>query len=372
VERLTRRKFIHLGAAASASAVVGGSARALAASPRRKRVVIVGGGLAGLASAHELLKMRVSAEIVILEAQARVGGRVLTVRSHMNQGAVPFAEGQYMEAGAHRIPETHDRSLGYCSELGLGSKVIEFSKALGRGEKGATMYLINDERFLFDEAAGWPAALGLSPTERVTPFFPQDIQYEYKWVTGPKPPKGTNFLGNPAIPLCGRANWPYGDGNRGARRVERLHARGVPCLARRLGGVAAAPVRRRERHRDLLDDRTGMADPERARLGLGHHLLPRRGTGPDPARTRDERRRPRGEAAAQLARRQDRADRDGSDRHRPRRERPSATAIPAARSARSRPTASSSRRRSPSCARRSTSTAPPCRPTSATGSTRSR
>ena len=126
----------------------------------------MGGGLAGLAAAHELLKMKPSAEIVILEAQGRVGGRVLTVRSHMNEGAVPFADGQYLEAGAHRIPETHDRTLGYISELGLGGKVIEFGKALGRGEKGATMYLINNERFLFDEAAGWPTALGLSPTER--------------------------------------------------------------------------------------------------------------------------------------------------------------------------------------------------------------
>ena len=214
MESLTRRDFIRVGAAASASAALAGSAGALAASPRRKRVVIVGGGLAGLAAAHELLKRKVSAEIVILEAQGRVGGRVLTVRSHMNQGTVPFADGQYLEAGAHRIPETHDRTLAYASELGLGGKIIEFSKALGRGEKGATLYLINDERFLFDAAAGWPAALGVTPTERTTPFFPQDIEYEYRWVTGAKPPKGTNYLGNPAIPFCGSANWPYGDGNR--------------------------------------------------------------------------------------------------------------------------------------------------------------
>src|SRR5215210_911523 len=162
VASLTRRDFIRVGAAASASAALGGSAGALAASPRRKRIVIVGGGLAGLAAAHELLKRKISAEIVILEAQGRVGGRVLTVRSHMNAGAVPFADGQYLEAGAHRIPETHDRTLAYASELGLGGKIIEFSKALGRGERGATQYLINDERFLFDAAAGWPAAMGLT------------------------------------------------------------------------------------------------------------------------------------------------------------------------------------------------------------------
>ena len=175
--------------------------------------MILGAGLAGLAAAHELQKLRSGAEIVILEAQNRVGGRILTVRSHMDQGTTPFADGQYLEAGAHRIPETHDRTLTYAQELGLGPKVIEFSKALGRGEKGATMYLLKDERFLFD-GAEWPSILDFTPEERVTPFFPQDVHYEYRWVTGPRPPKGTNHLGNPVIPHGDNANWPYGDGIR--------------------------------------------------------------------------------------------------------------------------------------------------------------
>lgn len=236
MKRLTRRNFIRIGAAASASAALGGSARALGARPRRGRVVIVGAGLAGLATAYELLKLGTRTEIVILEAQDRVGGRVLTVRSHMNQGAVPFADGQYLEAGAHRIPETHDRTLAYASEVGLGGKVIEFSKALGRGEKGASLYLINGERFLFDEAAGWPATLGMTEAERTTPFFPQDIEYEYRWVTGPKPPKGTNHLGNPAIPFCQPANWPYGDGDRAA-----LDEWNAYTVAEFLGSRGASP-----------------------------------------------------------------------------------------------------------------------------------
>lgn len=212
--QVDRRTFIRAGAAATVTAALGHAGRAPAARPRRKRVVIVGAGLAGLATAHELQKLGVRAEIVILEAQGRVGGRVLTVRSHMNRGEIPFADGQYLEAGAHRIPETHDRTLTYASELGLGGKVIEFSKALGRGEKGSTLYLLNGERFLYDEAAGWPSSLGLTEEERTTSFFPQAVKYEYRWVTGPRPPKGTNHLGNPAIPHCGVANWPYGDGIR--------------------------------------------------------------------------------------------------------------------------------------------------------------
>jgi monoamine oxidase len=207
---LTRRSFVR-GAAGLAGAAVAGGGVARSAPARKKRVVILGAGLAGLAVAHELQKMDSRAEIVILEAQNRVGGRILTVRSHMDQGMTPFADGQYLEAGAHRVPETHDRTLSYARELGLGPKIIEFSKALGRGEKGATMYLLKGERFLFDGAA-WPSSLDFTPEERVTPFFPQDIQYEYRWVTGPRPPKGTNHLGNPAIAFCGTADWPYGDG----------------------------------------------------------------------------------------------------------------------------------------------------------------
>jgi monoamine oxidase len=82
--------------------------------PRRegapKRVVIVGAGMAGLVAAWELA--RAGHEPVVLETRGRVGGRVLTLRE-------PFTDGLYAEAGAMRIPRTHDLTLAYCERFGL-------------------------------------------------------------------------------------------------------------------------------------------------------------------------------------------------------------------------------------------------------------
>ena len=75
----------------------------------RKRVLIIGAGMAGLVAAYEL--MRQGHEPVVLEAQQRVGGRVLTLRD--------FAPGLYAEAGAMRIPRVHDLTLAYCARFGL-------------------------------------------------------------------------------------------------------------------------------------------------------------------------------------------------------------------------------------------------------------
>lgn len=84
----------------------------------RKKVIIVGAGMAGLAAAHELLKQ--GHEVHILEARNRVGGRVHTLRA-------PFAEGLHAEAGAMRIPKTHNLTLHYCREFGL--ELFPFTQA---------------------------------------------------------------------------------------------------------------------------------------------------------------------------------------------------------------------------------------------------
>jgi monoamine oxidase len=75
----------------------------------RRRVVIVGGGIAGLVAAYEL--KRSGLEPIVLEAQNRVGGRIYTLRD--------FAPGLYAEAGAMRIPRTHDLTLEYCRRFDL-------------------------------------------------------------------------------------------------------------------------------------------------------------------------------------------------------------------------------------------------------------
>src|SRR5260221_13236048 len=75
----------------------------------RKRVVVLGAGVAGLVAAYELKQQ--GHDVVVLEAQNRVGGRVLTCRE--------VAPGLYAEFGAMRIPRSHDLTLKYCGKFGL-------------------------------------------------------------------------------------------------------------------------------------------------------------------------------------------------------------------------------------------------------------
>ena len=75
----------------------------------RLKVIVLGAGSAGLVAAYEL--KRQGHEVVVLEAQGRVGGRIYTLRS--------FAPGLYAEAGAMRIPRVHDLTIRYCEQFGL-------------------------------------------------------------------------------------------------------------------------------------------------------------------------------------------------------------------------------------------------------------
>jgi monoamine oxidase len=75
-----------------------------------KKIIIIGAGLAGLSAAYELTEA--GHDVTILEARARPGGRVRTIRD-------PFPEGLYAEAGAARIPDHHHFTLKYVSLFGL-------------------------------------------------------------------------------------------------------------------------------------------------------------------------------------------------------------------------------------------------------------
>ncbi len=77
---------------------------------RRKTVLILGAGMAGLTAGYELL--RAGHTPLILEAQNRLGGRIYTLRE-------PFAEGLHAEAGAMRLPQSHDLTMYYCQHFGL-------------------------------------------------------------------------------------------------------------------------------------------------------------------------------------------------------------------------------------------------------------
>jgi monoamine oxidase len=75
-----------------------------------KKIVVIGAGMAGLVAAQKLIQA--GHDVLILEAQARVGGRVQTLRE-------PFTHGLYAEAGAMRIPRSHALTLAYIKRFGL-------------------------------------------------------------------------------------------------------------------------------------------------------------------------------------------------------------------------------------------------------------
>ncbi|HEX6189064.1 MAG TPA: FAD-dependent oxidoreductase, partial [Pyrinomonadaceae bacterium] len=75
-----------------------------------KKIIIIGAGIAGLSAGYELIQL--GHQVTILEARARPGGRIQTLRE-------PFADGLYAEAGAARIPNDHDLVLKYVKLFGL-------------------------------------------------------------------------------------------------------------------------------------------------------------------------------------------------------------------------------------------------------------
>jgi monoamine oxidase len=120
-------------------------------SGRRKRVVVLGAGIAGLVAAFEL-KQR-GHEVVVLEAQNRVGGRVFTCRD--------FAPGLYAEFGAMRIPRSHELTLLYCRQFGLPMRPFVMGNPKG-------LVHVCGERMTMAEAQRSPERLpfDLAPHER--------------------------------------------------------------------------------------------------------------------------------------------------------------------------------------------------------------
>src|ERR671930_643151 len=119
--RACHRRVLPGAAAASAEGPVrrGRAARFVSgrgprAGARDVRIAIVGGGIAGLAAARRLEALLPDAEIVLLEATARVGGKLVT----------EYADGFLIEGAADSFLSRKQRAVELCEELDLADELI--------------------------------------------------------------------------------------------------------------------------------------------------------------------------------------------------------------------------------------------------------
>lgn len=134
-----RREFLRASLITGAAAI-GGRALAMArpVGAAHGRTIVIGAGLAGLACAHQLV--RVGADVLVLEARGRVGGRVLSLSD-----AVPGAPGRMVEAGGEFIGANHPRWVAYAEEFGL--RLLEIPD-----EPGEETIMLGGRRLSAEEA----------------------------------------------------------------------------------------------------------------------------------------------------------------------------------------------------------------------------
>tara|TARA_R110001592_G_scaffold57536_3_gene174645 strand:- start:972 stop:2423 length:1452 start_codon:yes stop_codon:yes gene_type:complete len=127
-----RREFLKAGSAALTLGML--PARVSWANKivdHRVQVAVIGGGLAGLSTAHNLLKQGVKS-LVVLESRDRVGGRTLNL---------PLPNNHVVEGGGEWIGPGQDRIAAFAAEMGVdtfdayyeGSGLYEIQGLVSKG-----------------------------------------------------------------------------------------------------------------------------------------------------------------------------------------------------------------------------------------------
>jgi monoamine oxidase len=128
-------------------------------------VLVAGAGLAGLSAARDLADR--GADVTVVEARDRVGGRVFTIRNG-------FADSQHGEAGGDMIDEDHEEVRRLAQELGL--KLVPILKGgfgYARGDATGKVKLVQR-----DVSRGWARL-----AEQVEPFSRLYRLAERRWDT---------------------------------------------------------------------------------------------------------------------------------------------------------------------------------------------
>ena len=143
---MNRRRFLQTSAVTAAGLALSGSA-SFSAGRSKKRVVVLGAGLAGLTAAWEL--DQAGHEVVLVEAQTRPGGRVLTLREG-------FSPGLSAEAGAMAFSDSYRNLLHYVRLFQVPHESLETAAIRSAGE--ASLYYLRSKllRARADGTVDWP------------------------------------------------------------------------------------------------------------------------------------------------------------------------------------------------------------------------
>ncbi|MDQ0269764.1 flavin monoamine oxidase family protein [Cytobacillus purgationiresistens] len=90
----------------------------LKSKTKPKKILIAGAGISGLVAAS-LLK-QAGHQVAVIEGNSRIGGRIYTVRE-------PFTNGNYLDLGAMRIPNTHVLAFEYIRRFRLRTNIFNHS-----------------------------------------------------------------------------------------------------------------------------------------------------------------------------------------------------------------------------------------------------
>ncbi|HKW94212.1 MAG TPA: NAD(P)/FAD-dependent oxidoreductase [Methylomirabilota bacterium] len=184
-EFLVRGALATLGLSACARAtVVHRSGEAPGIGPPQ-RVVVIGAGLAGLAAAHEL--RRAGHDVTVIEARARPGGRVHTLRD-------PFSDGLHAEEGATFVPDNHPLTLEYVRRFGLTLDPVPATS-------GGRLYYVRGRPLLVTHGAriAWP--FDLTPEEDALGLAGMLKKYVFDALPALGDVTAAEWLSNPELAL---------------------------------------------------------------------------------------------------------------------------------------------------------------------------
>jgi oxygen-dependent protoporphyrinogen oxidase len=97
---------------------------------QQRHIVIVGGGITGLAAAQRLRKLQPQARLILLESDARLGGKIVT----------EHVDGFVVEGGPDSFLASKPRGVGLCRELGMESRLCGVRGSVRRA------YVMRDQK----------------------------------------------------------------------------------------------------------------------------------------------------------------------------------------------------------------------------------